>query len=162
MSFRVECGIIFLDVYEERYAQQFIGVTTMDYEELIKEIKNTSDSNRRNEIALELMDMKYDSAVPVLIELIKKLSNTNNYATLIYALQGLNCSEYICDKTLLNIIFYGNFEASNCMLEVLKKEYNNLSSDSNEKIQKIFADEKERAEDIIEMIDDIYDNFFEV
>ncbi len=134
----------------------------MDYEELIKEIKNTSDSNRRNEIALELMDMKYDSAVPVLIELIKKLSNTNNYATLIYALQGLNCSEYICDKTLLNIIFYGNFEASNCMLEVLKKEYNNLSSDSKEKIQKIFADEKERAEDIIEMIDDIYDNFFEV
>lgn len=134
----------------------------MEFESLIEEMENTLDAARRNEIALQLMDMKYDSAVHVLVELIKKLRNTDNVGTLIYALGGLNCAEYISDTELLNIIFHGNWETSNQMLAVFKKEYKNMNNESKEKCREKFMKEKERAEDTIEMIDDLLDNLFDV
>lgn len=130
----------------------------MEIEELIEELKNTDDANRRNELALGLADMGYDEVVPVLVDLIKKLKYTDSYATLIYALNELNCADEICD--ILDIIFHGNWEASNNMLLLFRKKYPKMDNEHKELCQRIFADEEERAKDTLEMIENVNDTLF--
>ena len=130
----------------------------MEIEALIEELKTTDDANRRNELALGLADMGYDEVVPVLIDLIKKLKYTDSYATLIYALGNLNCANEICD--ILDIIFHGNWEASNNMLLLFKKKYPQMDNEHKELCQRIFADEEDRAKDTLDMIEDVNDTLF--
>lgn len=131
----------------------------MEIEALIEELKNTDDTNRRNELALGLSDLRYDEAVPVIIDLIKKLRWTDSYATLIYALNDLNCANEICD--IIDIIFHGNWEASNNMLLLFKKKFPQMDPEHKELCRRIFADEEERAEDTLEMIDDVKETVFD-
>ena len=122
------------------------------YKELIQELQCTDNNNRRNEIALCLSDNKCDSAVPVLIELIRELQYTDSIGTLIYALGNLDCANYL--NSILHIIFHGNWEASNNLLLVFKEKYSDMNDDVKSECKKIFLQEKERAEDTIEMIED--------
>ena len=130
----------------------------MDIETLIEELKTTQDLNRRNEIALGLSELHADEAVPVLIDLIRQLQWTNQYGTLIYALNNLNCANEICD--ILGIIFHGNWEASNNLLLLFKKKYPEMDEEHKETARRIFEDEAERAEDTLEMIDNVTETVF--
>lgn len=122
------------------------------YKKLIQELQCTDNCNRRNEIALCLSDNKCDSAVPVLIELIQKLQHTDSIGTLIYALGNLDCANSL--TSILHIVFHGNWEASNNLLLVFKEKYSDMNDDAKSECKKIFLQEKERAEDTIEMIED--------
>jgi len=128
----------------------------MNVDLLLDEIKIVKDSKRRNEIALYLSDIKCNEAVPVIIDLIKKLQYTNNIGTLIYSLDNLDCENYLFD--ILNILFHGNWEASNTLLTIFKNKYNLMNNESKEKCLQKFIAERKRAEDIIDMIDDVCEN----
>lgn len=136
-----------------------MSMELMDCDKLIQELQSTNDCNRRNDIALQLSDNKCDFAIPTLIELIKKLQHTGSIGTLIYALGGLNCANSLYD--ILPVIFHGNWEASNNLLEVFKEKYRFMNDDIKEKCRNIFSQEKERAEDTIEMINDTFNKIFD-
>ena len=124
----------------------------MDYSTLISELKITNDNNRRNEIALILMDMRCNEAIPALIEIISNPLYANNIGTLIYALENLDCANYLLD--ILHIIFHGNWEASNNLLSVFKEKYKYMNETDKIKCRDMFIEERARAEDTIEMIND--------
>ena len=127
----------------------------MEIESLIEELKTTEDSDRRNELALGLSENHSDEAVPVLIGLIKKLRWTDDYGTLIYALNNLKCANEIIE--ILDIIFHGNLEACNNMLLLFKKKYPEMDAEHKAECRRIFDYEAERAQDNLETIDNIMD-----
>ena len=127
----------------------------MEIESLIEELKTTEDADRRNELALGLSEMHSDEAVPVLIELIKKLRWTDDYGQLIYALNNLNCANELTG--ILDIIFHGDLEACNNLLLLFKKKYPEMDAEHKAECRRIFEYEAERAQDNLETIDNIMD-----
>ncbi len=103
---------------------------------LIDFLQKTDNSDFRNTIAIALADLQYQDAVPVLVKLIHKYHNTDNYASLIYALSLLNCEQYICE--LVYLIYHGNFEARHNMYNIIADNIEKMSlQNRNMMIQEI-------------------------
>lgn len=88
-------------------------------QKLIDYLKSTDDNSVRNTIALLLSDLKSNDAIEPLIQLIKTPSLKDARATLIYALQNLDCPNRIVE--LFDILYDGNYE-SRCNLSTLLEE----------------------------------------
>lgn len=71
-------------------------------------LSEEKDINLKNALALSLGDLKADEAVPLLMKLIRDPENENKRGSFVYALQNLDCREYLSD--FVEMICTGNYE----------------------------------------------------
>ena len=76
---------------------------------LIQDLES-SDSAVRNRAALNLMDMRVETAVKPLIRAILRPENVNHRGTLVYALSAFNCEAFI--EILIDLALTGNYEVA--------------------------------------------------
>lgn len=77
-------------------------------DKLIQELADTKENNIRNTISIILMDLKCNKSIDTIIKILNDKKN-KNCATLIYALEGLDCSDRIIE--IFHINLDGNYEA---------------------------------------------------
>lgn len=76
-------------------------------------------SSIRDRAALELMDLRDESAVEPLLRAIAKPENINHRGTLVYALSAFDCEPFI--EALVDLVLTGNFEVSCGALGILEE-----------------------------------------
>lgn len=92
----------------------------------------SSNSSIRDRAALELMDLRDESAVGPLLRAISKAENVNHRGTLVYALGAFNCEPFL--EVLVDLVLTGNFEVSTGAFSILEE-----SAMSAEAIQRVQA-----------------------
>ncbi|HHX57108.1 MAG TPA: hypothetical protein GX710_03735 [Clostridiales bacterium] len=106
--------------------------------------KVPEESNERNTIALVLCDLKCNEAVPQIIELLKKESESPYIGTLVYVLQDLECVDYI--EQIFHLLYMGNFEVRKNMFSLLEENKGKISPDiynsMKQKLDKAIEDYK--------------------
>ena len=90
------------------------------------------DNLKRNTIVLVLADLKCNEAVPVIINLIQEQAESNYIGTLVYALQDLECAEYL--EQIYYLIYKGNYEVRHNIFDLLEKNKNKMSPEIHRKI----------------------------
>lgn len=112
---------------------------------LINEIKSTKNPKHRNTISIVLGDLGCNEAVPTLISLINLPQNWKCNATLIYALEELDCQKEITE--LIHILFDGNFEAKWNMYTLIKEKKDSLSENDRKKCVELIEEEIDKLEE---------------
>ena len=97
---------------------------------LLELINKTNNPLIRNTIALIFMDLKFNNAVPIIISLINNPKNKGVTGTLIYALEDLNCANFI--KEIIHILFDGSYESKFNLYLLLKKKICDMNNDDIE------------------------------
>lgn len=80
-----------------------------ELQSLIQDLESTN-SAIRDKAALDLMDLRDESAVNPLLRAISKPENINHRGTLVYALSAFNCEAVL--EVLVDLALTGNFEVS--------------------------------------------------
>lgn len=90
------------------------------------------DNLKRNTVVLVLAELKCNEAVPVIIDLIQKEAESSYIGTLVYALQDLECAEYL--EKIDNLLYKGNYEVRRNMLDLLEQNKQKMSLGMRKKI----------------------------
>jgi HEAT repeat protein len=80
-----------------------------ELQSLIQDLESPK-SSIRDRAALDLIDIRDDSAIAPLLRAISKPENVNHRGTLVYALSAFNCEAFL--ETLVDLALTGNFEVS--------------------------------------------------
>lgn len=93
-----------------------------DLEELLLIFSVTKNPLIRNHIALIFSDLKFNKALPFIIDKIKDISTMDDRGTLIYALQALDSKDYFLEY--VKIICEMDYESRLMAFELIN-DYNN-------------------------------------
>lgn len=85
------------------------------------------ESGKRNKLALALGELEYNEAVPHIVELLKKDSGSMYIGTLVYALQSLECADFLED--IFHLLYAGNYEVRRNMFALLEMNIDKLPQD---------------------------------
>lgn len=99
----------------------------------LADYKMPQDSNKRNAVAIFLSEMKCDEAVPKIIEIIRNEKGSKYIGTLVYALQDLECAEYL--EQIFDLIYIGNYEVRRNMFTLLEQNKDKITSGSFDKMK---------------------------
>jgi HEAT repeat protein len=102
-----------------------------DLQSLIQDLESSS-SSIRDRAALELVDLRNESAVGPLLRAISKPENVNHRGTLVYALGAFNCEAFL--EVLVDLALTGNFEVAVGAVGIIEE-----SATSAEAIQRVQA-----------------------
>lgn len=122
---------------------------------LITELKCTLNVQHRNTIAIVLGDLKCNSAIKPLIELIKNPPNKRCIGSLIYSLQELDCGNVI--KEIIPVLYKGNYEARNMLYDLLEIKIKEISEQDKRICIDLLKKEKGELEEILEIVDGALD-----
>ncbi|MFD2245406.1 HEAT repeat domain-containing protein [Pontibacter ruber] len=100
----------------------------------------SKDPILRNCAALALKDMKDNRAVEPLLESIFKRENHKYNGTMVFALEGLDCSQNL--KEIFKILFYESYEAKISAYEILSEQEFEFSEEDLHEINQMWADIK--------------------
>lgn len=91
------------------------------------------ESCKRNTVALVLSSLKCNKAVTTIIKLLKNESESKYIGTLVYALQNLECHQYL--EQIFHLIYIGNYEVRRNMFDLLEQNKDKISIESSEKMK---------------------------
>jgi hypothetical protein len=94
---------------------------------LIETLKNTSNHNLRNCIALALRDIGSEEAVEPILSMLIDPITVGNRGTLLYALVPFDCSAYI--ELIVDLMINGNWEVRHNSLQLIDSIKKDLSVD---------------------------------
>lgn len=121
---------------------------TNDY--LIKQLLNCKmpeENKKRNTVALFLSEIKCDEAVSAIIKLIKDEQESKHIGTLIYALQNLECAEYL--EHIFHLLYSGNYEVRRNIFDLLEQNKDKITLESFEKMKSRLTKTIESYKDIL-------------
>lgn len=124
---------------------------------LIEKMVGTELAEVRDTIVLALAQAGCNEAVPHIVRLINRYCSTNCYSALVFALEDLDCAEYVCD--ILHIIRHGNFMSRRYMVDILKKSKEKLDEEQLEfirrELEQYIADQEDRLEILQQAFEDM-------
>jgi HEAT repeat protein len=85
--------------------------------QMLELLNKTSDPAVRNALALSLSDLKDASVFDVIVKLLNRKRTRGNRGTLLYALEGYDCTTIL--PLLVDIVIDGNFEESRQALSLI-------------------------------------------
>ncbi|MBW4506864.1 MAG: HEAT repeat domain-containing protein [Scytonematopsis contorta HA4267-MV1] len=129
---------------------------------LIEMLQKTNDPAIRNAAAVGLRELGDERALSPIISLINDPRTEGNRGTLIYALEGFDCSQFL--PFLIQLVITGNFEVSHQAFSVIESVDVEIDSETlNICIQKIkdaLLQDNTKAdllEHLIELLHEMYD-----
>ena len=125
----------------------------------------SKDPILRNCAALALKDMKDDRAVEPLLEAIFMSENHKYNGTMVFALEGLDCSQKL--KEMFKILFYESYEAKISAYAVLSEQEFEFSEEDLHEVYQMWEEIKQHPdkcpnyeyEEVPEMIQDAVDGY---
>ena len=96
--------------------------------------KIPQERGERDTVALALGDLQCNEAVPQIIEILKKESESDYIGTLIYVLQNLECAEYL--EQIFHLLYLGNYEVRRNMFTLLEENRGKISQDMYNRMKK--------------------------
>ncbi|WP_162426348.1 HEAT repeat domain-containing protein [Pontibacter pudoricolor] len=129
------------------------------------QLLNSKDPILRNCAALALKDIQDNKAVEPLLEAIFKKENHNYNGTLVFALEGLDCSQKL--KEIFKILFYESYEAKISAYSILSKQEFEFTAEDLHEVKKMWEDIKQHPEkcpnyeyeEVPEMIQDAVEGY---
>lgn len=88
----------------------------------------------RNTVAYILGELKCNEAIPHIIELLKRDCYTTSIGSLVFALQKLDCVEYI--EQIFHLFYVGNYEVRRNMFTLLEDNKEKISPDMYDRMKK--------------------------
>jgi HEAT repeat protein len=131
----------------------------------LKSLLKSENPIVRNCAALALKDMKDNRALEPLLEAIFKKENHNYNGNMVFALEGLDCSQKL--KEIFKILFYESYESKLSAYAILSKQEFEFSEEDLHEINDMWEDTKQHPEkcqsydygDVPEMIQDAVDGY---
>ena len=87
-----------------------VNMDERDISEKLQRLENTGDAGERNELAMHLAETGDMRVFDALLRLIQRPELENNRGTLVYSLEGYDCSSIV--DVLANLVATGNFEVA--------------------------------------------------
>lgn len=117
------------------------------------------ERGKRNAVAYILGELKCNEAVPHIIELLKRDCYTPSIGSLVFALQKLDCVDYL--EQIFHLLYAGNYEVRRNMFTLLEENIEKISPDMynrmKEKLVKSIEDYKDRLLGLYIAQDEIFD-----
>lgn len=129
-------------------------------QKLIDELDNTKEINTRNTIAIVLSDLHSNKSINSIVSLIEKPENFNSRATLVYALQNLDCSDKI--QQLFKLVFEGNYETKCNMYTLIESKMKFMKTADINYCINILKQKIEEYENNLELLYDMGENVFKL
>ncbi|MBB4081145.1 hypothetical protein GGR28_003793 [Lewinella aquimaris] len=104
---------------------------------LIQLLKSSSPSTR-NASGLALRELKAQKALNPLLEAIFKSANYNYNGTLVYALQGLDCSTKLLE--IFKILFFHSFEAKMGAYTILEEQSFKMTREDSRQLNSMWKE----------------------
>ncbi len=93
---------------------------------LLYKLRKTSNAWVRHTIALSMSELKCEKAVDILIPLINKYCNTDNYSGLVFSLLELNCADKLIE--IIHLMYDGSYMVRRYMYDLLTLNWSRISS----------------------------------
>ena len=93
---------------------------------LLYKLRKTNNAWVRHTIALSMAELKCEKAVDILIPLINRYCNTDNYSGLVFSLLELNCADKLID--IVHLMYDGNYMVRRYMADILILNWSRISS----------------------------------
>ena len=119
-------------------ADELVKVGGENAIDFLIELLSSSDSDIRNVAALALRESPGKRVAEALIDAIFKAENRNSNGTLVYALEGMDCSRR--SVKIFYILFHFSYECRISALVILSQQAFELTNDDLEKIEEMWAD----------------------
>ncbi|MFD2671783.1 HEAT repeat domain-containing protein [Marinicrinis sediminis] len=149
MNGNMEEVIRIIEQIAERKERAYIP-TLIDY------LIETDHNILRNAIAIALSDLKAQESVEPILNLVLHPKTAKNRGTLLYALEGLDCSSH--SLVITRMIVDGNFEVSRQAYQLLFHIHPQLSFNVREQCRKIIVDHhKSNQDDWLKEVLELFD-----
>jgi len=117
---------------------ELVETNHKDAVEIFIELLESTDPKVRHPVALGIYDLKPQAALEPLLKAIFKPENHNYNGTLVFALEGLDCSKKL--KDIFKILFYSSYEAKISAHAILSKQIFEFTSTELLEIQAMWDD----------------------
>lgn len=133
---------------------------------LVEQLDST-EPRTRDASALALRSKKSKRVAAALLSAIFKIENAGNNGTLVYALEGMDCSRNLVE--VFKIMFYGSYESQLGAYNILNRQIFEFSIDDLQEIRKMWVDyetsfnvgEANHGDEVRSMLQDAYVGFMD-